>query len=88
MKSSARWRPLIRLALRRGGLYRRGRSPPTDAQVWALVDWLPTKLPPSDPVSVALAAVKRNRGTVQASVTTQLVREDQVNQPTLFEENM
>src|ERR1019366_1829629 len=31
---------------------------PTDAHVWALVDWLTTKLSTSDPVAVALAAVK------------------------------
>lgn len=60
--------------------------PATDAQVWALVDWLATKLPASDPVAVALSAVKRNRGTVQASVATQVAREKSNDQPTLFEE--
>ncbi|WP_123995654.1 MULTISPECIES: DUF1156 domain-containing protein [Streptomyces] len=40
---------------------------PTDAHLWAVVDWVAAKLPGSDPVAVALAAIKRNRGTVQAS---------------------
>jgi adenine-specific DNA methylase len=57
----------------------------TDGQVWALVDWLGTKLPTSDPVHVALAAVKRNKATIQASVATQVAREE-AGQPTLFEE--
>jgi len=56
---------------------------PTDAHVWALVDWLATKLPTSDPVAVALAAVKRNRGSIQANVAT---RTAAVAQPSLFEE--
>ncbi len=43
---------------------------PTDAHVWALVDWLTTKLPASDPVAVALAAVKRNHGSIQANAAT------------------
>lgn len=60
--------------------------PATDAHVWALVDWLATKLPASDPVAVALSAVKRNRGTVQASVARETVREESTDQPTLFEE--
>lgn len=46
---------------------------PTDAHVWALVDWLTTKLPASDPLAVALAAVKRNRGSIQATAATQTV---------------
>lgn len=45
--------------------------PPLDAHVWALVDWLATKLPISDPVAVALAAIKRNRGSIQASAAAQ-----------------
>lgn len=61
--------------------------PATDAHVWALVDWLATKLPSSDAVAVALSAVKRNRGTIQASVATQIAREKLTDQPTLFEEN-
>ncbi|WP_439811677.1 hypothetical protein [Streptomyces sp. P9-2] len=40
---------------------------PTDAHLWAVIDWVAAKLPASDPVAVALAAIKRNRGTVQAS---------------------
>jgi hypothetical protein len=59
----------------------------TDAHVWALVDWLATKLPSSDAVAVALSAVKRNRGTVQASVATHIAREKLTDQPTLLEEN-
>jgi len=60
--------------------------PATDAHVWALVDWLATKLPASDPVAVALAAVKRNRGSIQAAVAT---RSDNVaDQPALFEETL
>jgi adenine-specific DNA methylase len=59
----------------------------TDAQVWALVDWFATKLISSDPVAVALAAVKRNRGTVQASVATEMDAKAAKRQPMLFEEN-
>lgn len=44
---------------------------PTDAHIWAIVDWLATKLPASSPVSVALAALKRNRASIQASVAAQ-----------------
>jgi adenine-specific DNA methylase len=56
--------------------------PPLDAHVWALVDWLATKLPASDPVAVALAAIKRNRGSIQANAATQTVPAA----ATLFEE--
>ncbi len=58
---------------------------PTDAHVWALVDWLTTKLPTSDPVAVALAAVKRNRGSIQAAAATRTAAAA-VAQPSLFEE--
>lgn len=58
--------------------------PATDAHVWALVDWLATKLPASEPVAVALAAVKRNRGSIQAAVATRAA--DVAAQPALFEE--
>jgi putative DNA methylase len=44
---------------------------PLDPQVWAVVDWLATKLPISDPVSVALAAITRNRASIQASAAAQ-----------------
>ncbi len=40
---------------------------PTDAHVWAIVTWLATKLPASDTVAKQLAAVQRNRGTIQAA---------------------
>ncbi|GAA2500703.1 hypothetical protein [Terrabacter carboxydivorans] len=60
----------------------------TDAQVWALVDWLATKLPSSDPVAISLAAVKRNIGTIQASVATQAAREKSADRLTLFEEKL
>ncbi|TFB67195.1 DUF1156 domain-containing protein [Cryobacterium sp. Hz7] len=56
----------------------------TDAHLWAIVDWLATKLPTSDPVAIALAAVKRNRGTIQASVAAQV--HFAAPQPKLFEE--
>ncbi|WP_435152618.1 hypothetical protein [Micromonospora aurantiaca (nom. illeg.)] len=59
--------------------------PPTDAHLWAVVDWLTTKLPTSDSVAVALAAVKRNRGSVQATAATQTTAAA-VAQPSLFEE--
>jgi putative DNA methylase len=60
--------------------------PPTDAHLWALVDWLTTKLPPSDSVAVALAAVKRNRGSIQANVATRTATAAATTQPSLFEE--
>lgn len=56
---------------------------PTDAHMWALVDWLTTKLPASDPVAVALAAVKRNHGSIQAATRTSTLS---TLQPALFEE--
>jgi putative DNA methylase len=40
---------------------------PTDAHVWAIVAWLATKLPASDMVAKQLAAIQRNRGTIQAA---------------------
>lgn len=40
---------------------------PMDAHVWAIVTWLATKLPASDTVAKQLAAVQRNRGTIQAA---------------------
>lgn len=58
--------------------------PAMDAHVWALVDWLATKLPASDPVAVALAAVKRNRASIQATVASHAAAA--ADQPTLFEE--
>ncbi|MFG3556522.1 hypothetical protein ACGGAQ_19275 [Micromonospora sp. NPDC047557] len=61
--------------------------PPTDAHLWALVDWLTTKLPASDPVAVALAAVKRNRGSVQANAATRTAAAAAV-QSSLFEETL
>jgi putative DNA methylase len=57
----------------------------TDPQVWALVDWLSTKLSTSDPVAVSLAAIKRNQGTVQASVAS-LEAGARSDELTLFEE--
>ena len=59
--------------------------PPTDAHVWALVDWLTTKLPTSEPVAVALAAVKRNHGSIQANAAVQSAAAAAV-QSSLFEE--
>jgi hypothetical protein len=58
---------------------------PTDAHVWALVDWLTTKLSTSDPVAVALAAVKRNHGSIQANAAT-LSAATAAVQPSMFEE--
>lgn len=60
--------------------------PATDAHVWALVDWLATKLPTSDPVAVALAAVKRNCGSIQATAATTPSTTAAPAQPSLFEE--
>ena len=59
--------------------------PPTDAYVWGLVDWLTTKLTASDPVALALAAVKRNRGSIQANAATLSAAAAAV-QSSLFEE--
>jgi adenine-specific DNA methylase len=41
---------------------------PTDHYLWAVADWLATKLPASDPVSGALAAIKRNKPAIQGAV--------------------
>jgi len=60
--------------------------PPTDAQVWALVDWLATKLPASDPVRVALAAVKRNRASIQATAASSGTTHVAATPLSLFEE--
>ncbi|MGW6840220.1 hypothetical protein [Streptomyces sp. NPDC054958] len=61
---------------------------PTDAHLWAVVDWVAAKLPGSDPVAVSLAAIKRNRGTVQASAaitpTAPAVVPHSRNQTSLF----
>ncbi|MEU4094895.1 hypothetical protein [Streptomyces sp. NPDC026673] len=61
---------------------------PTDAHLWAVIDWVAAKLPASDPVAIALAAIKRNRGTVQASaaVATSPARhaDNTPNQSSLF----
>lgn len=43
----------------------------TDQYLWAVADWLSTKLPDSDPVSGALAAIKRNKPAIQAAVSNQ-----------------
>mgnify|MGYP000193770844 CR=1 FL=1 len=59
--------------------------PPTDAHVWALVDWLAAKLPSSDPVAVSLAAIKRNIGTIQKIAAGQ-TKQGIAVQPALFEE--
>ena len=40
----------------------------TDQYLWAVADWLSTKLPASDPVSGALAAIKRNKPAIQGAV--------------------
>lgn len=60
--------------------------PPTDAHVWALVDWLATKLPSSDPVAVSLAAIKRNTGTIQKIAADQAKQAAEVHTAALFEE--
>ncbi|MFF4047834.1 hypothetical protein ACFYZ5_14350 [Streptomyces chartreusis] len=61
---------------------------PTDAHLWAVIDWVAAKLPASDPVAVALAAIKRNRGTVQASAAVASAPTDPAdgtrNQASLF----
>ncbi len=41
---------------------------PTDQYLWAVADWLATKLPATDPVSGALAAIKRNKPAIQGAV--------------------
>jgi putative DNA methylase len=58
---------------------------PIDAHIWALVDWLTTKLPTPDPVALALAAVKRNRGSVQAAAATRNAVAETAH-PSLFKE--
>ncbi|MFI6496658.1 hypothetical protein [Nonomuraea typhae] len=60
---------------------------PTDAQVWALVDWLATKLPTSDSVAVALAAVKRNRASIQATAAIGGTNHIAATPLSLFEES-
>ena len=40
---------------------------PTDAHLWAVVDWVAAKLPDSDPVATSLAAVKRNTSVILAA---------------------
>lgn len=45
---------------------------PTDQHLWAVADWVASKLPSSDPISVALTAIKRNKAAIQASVNTTL----------------
>ena len=59
----------------------------TDAHVWAIVNWLATKLPASDVVAIQLAAIQRNRGTVQAATSAAAVSLSHSNTPrtpTLF----
>ena len=68
-----------------GSCIAEAQRPPTDGHVWALVDWLATKLPTSDSVAVALAAIKRNRGSIQATAASQ-TSAAAVAHPTLFEE--
>ncbi|NBH08297.1 DUF1156 domain-containing protein [Amycolatopsis sp. SID8362] len=58
---------------------------PTDSHVWGLIDWLTTKLPSSDPVAVALTAIKRNRASIQASAATR-PSSATATQHSLFEE--
>lgn len=41
----------------------------TDQFLWAVADWLSTELPAPDPVSGALAAIKRNKPAIQAAVS-------------------
>jgi len=60
--------------------------PPMDAHVWALVDWLAEKLPSSDPVAVALAAIKRNTAVIQKIAAGQTNQASEVQMATLFEE--
>lgn len=42
----------------------------TDPHLWAVVDWVAAKLLSSDPVAVSLAAVKRNKSTIQGVAGT------------------
>jgi hypothetical protein len=59
----------------------------TDAHVWAIVNWLATKIPASDVVAKQLAAIQRNRGTVQAATSAAAVSLSHSNTPrtpTLF----
>jgi putative DNA methylase len=60
--------------------------PPTDTHVWALVDWLAIKLPSSDDMAKALAAIKRNRSSIQAGVAVLSANEVANHQYSLFEE--
>lgn len=43
---------------------------PTDAHLWALVDWVGARLPQSDPVAVSLAAIKRNGAVIQSAAAS------------------
>lgn len=56
---------------------------PTDAQVWAIVTWLATKLPASDTVAKQLAAVQRNRGTIQAATAAAVTVRKTDSEPAL-----
>jgi len=50
------------------GVIEDSETNPTDQYLWAVADWLATKLPASDPVSGALAAIKRNKPAIQGAV--------------------
>ena len=62
-----------------------GERIPTDAHIWALVDWLSTKLPSSDPVAVSLASIKRNKASIQQIAAGQ-AKTAQYETASIFEE--
>jgi putative DNA methylase len=60
--------------------------PAADAHLWAVVDWVASKLPSSDPVAVALASVKRSTAPIQAAVPGATSRMSPDSQMSLYEE--
>lgn len=56
---------------------------PTDAHVWAIAAWLATKLPASDSVARHLAAIQRNRGTIQAATAAAVTVRKSDSEPAL-----
>lgn len=60
--------------------------PAADAHLWAVVDWVAAKLPQSDSVAVALAAVKRSSAPIQAAVAAAVERATPDRQMSLYEE--
>jgi hypothetical protein len=66
----------------------RSERPPDDEHLWALLGWLGTELPPSDPVSKAVAAIIRNGSTIRNASKAFTISRDASSssvQPMLFE---